>query len=141
MHNKLFAAAIGSAALFLITPATAAAQSGMAMAPTGAELYGQAVRVETATGWNTLNFDQNGTLRIAGPSGQELAQGRWSVENQMMCVALASGQRECVPYQRAFQAGQTVSLTSDCGSASQWTALSVNQMAPPPQQGRAGERG
>jgi hypothetical protein len=140
MQNKVLAAAICGAAMSLLAPGTAAAQTAMALAPNGSELYGQAVRVETATGWNTLNFDQNGTLRIAGPSGQEVAQGRWFVENQMMCVALTTG-RECVPYQRAFQAGQTVSLTSDCGSSAQWTALSVNQMAPPPQQGRAGERG
>lgn len=141
MHKKLVAAALGGAALMVVSPSTASAQTGMTMAPTGAELYGQAVRVETPTGWNTLHFDPSGGLRIAGPSGQDVAQGRWFVENQMMCVALSSGGQECVPYQRAFQAGQTVSLTSDCGAPRQWTALAVNPVAAPPEQRRAGERG
>jgi len=39
----------------------------------------------------------------------------------------------------AFQNGQTVTLTSDCASTSQWTALSTAQ--PPMQQRRPGERG
>jgi len=109
------------------------------MMPTGSELAGHAVRVETPTGWNTLYFEQNGMLRIAAPSGSEVAQGRWFVQNQMMCLELSTGARECVPYQQAFQASRTVSLTSDCGSTSQWTALSVNQPMAPPR--RAGERG
>jgi hypothetical protein len=137
----MVAAALGGAALMVIAPSAASAQTGMTMSPNGAELYGQSVRVETPTGWNTLYFDQSGGLRIAGPSGQEVAQGRWFVQNQMMCVALTSGAQECVPYRQAFQAGQTVSLTSDCGAPRQWTALGVNPMAPPPEQRRAGERG
>ena len=141
MRNKLVAAVLGSAALVAAAPSTASAQTGMMMTPTGAELQGHAVRVETPTGWNTLYFEPNGALRIAAPSGNEVARGRWFVQDQTMCLALESGARECVPYQRAFQASQPVSLISDCGTASQWTALSVNQMAPPPEPRRRGERG
>ena len=50
-----------------------------------------------------------------------------------------SRQQECWPYAQPFQAGQPLSLTSSCNSASRWTALSTN-MAPPAQVG-AGERG
>ena len=55
-----------------------------------------------------------------------------------LCLTTGAAQ-ECWPYAQPFQAGQPLSLTSGCNSASRWTALSTN-MAPPAQMG-AGERG
>jgi len=139
MRKILVAAAIGGAALVATAaPSVAAAQS---MSPTGAELYGHAVRVAMADGnSNTLYFQQDGTVRIGSAAGQELAQGRWFVQNQMLCMEAGAGVRECWPYRAAFEAQRAVNLTSDCGVTSQWTALSTNAQQPP-QQRRAGERG
>ena len=135
MRKSLLTLAVGGAAILAVAPSGAFAQSWQP----GAELYGQPVRVAWANGvTNTLYFEADGSIRIAGPDGSEVTQGRWSVANQMMCVSLASGARECWPYRMAFQSQQPVTLTSDCGATSQWTALSTNQ---PPVQRRAGERG
>jgi hypothetical protein len=142
MKEKLMAAAIGTAALL----AGAAPAHAQWASPTGAELLGQTVRVSMAGGvTNTLHFQPDGTLRIGTDTAQNVAQGRWFVQNQMLCLQLGADARECFPYQTAFQAQQPVNLTSDCGLATQWTALATNQppmpMQPQPQQRRAGERG
>lgn len=135
MRKNLVAATLGGAALMAVAaPSAAAAQS----IPTGAEIAGHPVRVSFANGaTNTLYFDPSGTVRIASAAGEELAVGRWFVQNQMMCVEGGAGLRECWPYRAAFQAQRPVTLTSDCGATSQWTALSTNEPAPR----RAGERG
>jgi hypothetical protein len=135
MRKTLLTLAVGGAAIMAVAPSSAFAQTWQP----GAEIWGQPVRVSWANGvTNTLYFDQNGTVRIAGPDGTEVTQGTWTASNQSICVTLASGARECWPYRMAFQAQQPVTLTSDCGSTSQWTALGTNQ---PPTQRRAGERG
>ena len=121
--------------LLAIAPTAALAQSG---APTGSEIVGQSVQVDTAGVVNTVYFDQGGTARIVGAAGQEVA-GNWSVQNGTMCLA-SSAARECWPYQAAFQAGQPVTLVSDCGASSVWTPAATNQPAPIQPQ-RAGERG
>jgi hypothetical protein len=133
MRKNLVAAIVGGASLAVAVPA--AAQSWTP----GAEIAGHSVRVGFANGaTNTLYFDPNGTVRIAGGDGMELAQGRWFVQNNNLCIEAGAGLRECWAYQTPFQAQRAVTLTSDCGSTSQWTALSTNQ---PPTQRRAGERG
>ena len=135
MRKILLTLAVGGAAILAAAPASAFAQTWQP----GAELWGHPVRVTWANGVsNTLYFDQNGTVRIAGPDGVEVTQGTWTVSGGQLCVSLANGARECWPYGMAFVAQQPVSLTSTCGSTSQWTALSTNQ---PPTQRRAGERG
>lgn len=135
MRKTLVAATLGGAALAVAAPSAAAAQS---MSPTGAEIAGHPVRVSFANGTsNTLYFDPSGSVRIAGPAGEELTQGRWFVQNSNLCLEAGAGLRECWPYQAAFQPQRAVTLTSDCGSTSQWTALSTNEPAPR----RAGERG
>jgi len=136
MRKNLVAAFIGGTAMMAVAaPSAAAAQS---MAPTGAEIAGHPVRVAFSNGAsNTLYFDPSGSVRISGAAGEDLTVGRWFVQNQMMCVEAGAGLRECWPYQAAFQAQRTVTLTSDCGATSQWTALSTNEPAPR----RAGERG
>ena len=137
MRKNLVAATFGGAALMAVAAPSAASAQSM-MTPTGAEIVGHPVRVAFANGaTNTLYFDPSGTVRIAGAAGEELAQGRWFVQNQMMCVEAGAGARECWPYRAAFQSQRPVTLTSDCGATSQWTALSTNEPAPR----RAGERG
>lgn len=132
--RKYVLAAAGTAAFFgMAAPAAAAAQP---MQP-GAELYNQQVQVLAANGeTNTLTFQQDGSLNISSTNGQS-AQGNWAVQGQNLCVSMASS-RECWPYRSAFQAQQPMTMVSDCGATTQWTALGVNQ---PPVQQRAGERG
>ena len=136
MRKILLTLAVSGAAVLAVAPSSASAQTWQP----GAELWGQPVRVTWANGVsNTLYFEQNGVVRIAGPDGTEVTQGTWTAANNQICVSLANGARECWPYNMAFVAQQPVTLTSTCGSTSQWTALSTNQ--PPPTQRRAGERG
>ena len=136
MRKILLTLAVGGAAILAVAPASASAQTWQP----GAELWGQGVQVTWANGvTNTLWFDQNGTVRIAGPDGVQVTQGTWTASGQQICVSLANGASECWPYRMAFVAQQPVTLTSSCGSTSQWTALSTNQ--PPPTERRAGERG
>lgn len=113
--------------------------AGTAAAQTGAELVGHPVRVSFADGTtNTVYFDPGGAARIVGADGSQMS-AQWFAQNNMMCLQSATA-RECWPYQTPFMANQTVTLTSDCASTSQWTALSTNQPAAPEPQ-RAGERG
>jgi hypothetical protein len=133
MRKILTPAAGAAAAFFMLSPATAAAQQ----LPPGAELHGQQVQVLAANGeTNTLTFQPDGSLYISSTNGQS-AQGNWSVQGNQMCVSVGAA-RECFPYRAAFRAQQPVSMVSDCGASSQWTALGVNE---PPVQRRAGERG
>lgn len=113
-----------------------AAGSASAQTADGSELRGASARVELAGGVvNNVNFHPDGSATIVGQSGQTV-NANWMVQGQQLCLQTA-GARECWPYQAAFQSGQMLSLTSDCGSTSQWTATSIQQ----PTQSRAGERG
>jgi len=105
----------------------------------GDELRGHSVQVEANGQTNTVSFERDGTLRIAGQNGEQ-ATGRWFTEGQTLCMELSTSARECWPYQAAFQTGQAVTLTSTCAITSRWTALSTEPMAPPVQE-RRGERG
>lgn len=130
---RLIAASCGAAAAFVLAPSMASAQ----MMPDGSEIVGHSVQVQTASGTtNTIYFQPGGTARIVSPSGTEV-QGTWSVANQALCLGAGTA-RECFPYQQAFQAGQPVTLTSDCAATSVWTPLSTAPSAPP---ARRGERG
>ena len=134
MRRKNFlpvAAAAG--VLAFVAPGAAFAQS---WAP-GAELYNQQVQVASTNGdVNTLTFGQDGSLQIVSSNGAS-AQGQWMVQGNQLCVMVGSA-RECWGYRTPFQASRAVSMTSDCGATTQWTALGTNQ---PPVQNRAGERG
>ena len=103
----------------------------------GTEITGQSVQVETNGVTNTVFFDPGGVARVQTPNGN-VVPGSWSAANGQLCLTTGAAQ-ECWPYAQPFQAGQQISLTSSCNSASRWTALGINQ-APPVQQG-AGERG
>jgi hypothetical protein len=54
-----------------------------------------------------------------------------------MCLN-AGGAQECWPYQQAFQAGQPMSMTSNCNASSRWLANATNEA---PTSRAAGERG
>ena len=134
MKKMHLAALLGGAMAGSVAFAPAASAQAM---PMGEELRGATVQVAFNDGvMNTVTFNADGTATIQGPT--ETVPGRWYVQNQRLCLE-ASGARECWPYQAAFRNGQTITLTSDCASTSQWTALSTAQ--PPMQQRRPGERG
>ena len=136
MRQTLLVPAVAAAGLFaLMAPTAAQAQT----VPTGAEIYGQQVQVSAANGdINTLTFQQDGLVRISSTNGQS-AIGRWFAQNGQLCISAANGARECWAYQSPFQAQQAVTMISDCGSTTRWTALNTNQQVPT--QRRAGERG
>ncbi|HWH22499.1 MAG TPA: hypothetical protein VNT25_04300 [Allosphingosinicella sp.] len=133
MNKYSVAAALGGALLTAALPSGAAAQT---WTPTGAEITGHAVRVEANGQTNTVHFDPGGTARIEGANGQWV-QGNWFVENQMLCLQTPTA-RECWPYRTAFQAGQSVDLTSTCAVTSRWMPISTQ---PQPTMRRQGERG
>ena len=109
MRKILLTLAVGGAAILAVAPASASAQTWQP----GAELWGQGVQVTWANGvTNTLWFDQNGTVRIAGPDGVQVTQGTWTASGDQICVALANGARECWPYRMAFVAQQPVTSKS-----------------------------
>ena len=132
--NKTSVAALGGAFLIALAPQAASAQTGWTP---GMEITGHAVQVQTNGVTNTVYFDPGGNARIVTPSGSEV-QGRWSVENQNLCLSTGAGARECWPYRTAFQTGQAVDLTSSCSVTSRWTPISTQPM--PTVQSR-GERG
>jgi len=136
--NKTSIAALSGAFLMAIAPQAASAQTGWAP---GTEITGHAVQVQTGGVTNTVHFDQGGTARIMTPSGSEV-QGRWFVENQMLCLQNGAGARECWPYRTAFQTGQAVDLTSSCSVTSRWTPISTQpMMQQQPTYQSSGERG
>jgi hypothetical protein len=119
--------------LLLGAPVAGLTQTGWAP---GAEITGQSVQVETSGVTNTVFFDPGGVARIQTPGGN-VVPGTWTAVDGQLCLSTGAA-RECWPYTQPFQAGQQITLTSTCNSASRWTALGTNQ--PPVQQG-AGERG
>ena len=131
MRLSLLATAFGAA---LTLPATIA--TGQTPWVPGSEIIGQSAQVQTNGVMNTVYFDPGGVARIVTPSGNTVA-GTWSAANGQLCLGTGAAQ-ECWPYTSPFQAGQPVTLTSNCQAVSTWTALTTNQ--PPTQQG-AGERG
>ena len=120
--------------LLLGAPVAGLAQAGWVP---GSEIIGQSVQVETNGVTDTVFFDPSGVARTQTPSGKSVP-GTWAAANGQLCLTTGAAQ-ECWPYSQLFQAGQQISLTSSCNSASRWTALGTNQAAPV-QQG-AGERG
>lgn len=125
-------AAIGATLGAIVAPSTAHAQ----MWTPGSEIVGQSVQVNTNGIVNTVYFDQGGVARIMTPGGTTVP-GRWTAANQQLCLDIGSASAECWPYRSAFQAGQAVTLTSNCNATSQWMATNTNL----PEQQRMPERG
>jgi len=104
-------------------PATAFAQEWVP----GSEIVGQSVVVETNGVANTVHFDAGGAARIVSPQGR-VVNASWTAANNNLCLNSGAA-AECWPYQQAFQAGQRVTLTSNCQAVSNWMPNSTN--APP----------
>lgn len=138
MRKTSVAAGLGGGLLAMVLGASGAAAQ-TAWQP-GSELAGHSVQVNANGVVNTVYFDQGGTARILTPSGREVA-GRWTTENQTLCLETGAAVRECWPYATAFQAGVPVTLTSSCAVTSQWTPVSTATPPPPPAMERRGERG
>ena len=102
----------------------------------GSEIIGQTVQVETNGVVNSITFNADGSASIATPSGR-IVPASWTATGNQLCLT-SGAQTECFPYSQAFQAGQTVTITSNCNATSRWLASSVN---PPASELRAGERG
>lgn len=132
MTSRLYVRTALSLALAAI-PASIVAQA--AWVP-GSELVGQSVQVTTNGVSNTVHFDPNGYARIVTPGGREVSAS-WTANAQQLCLNSGSG-AECWPYSEAFQAGRSVTLTSNCNATSTWVANGVN---PPPHVEKMGERG
>ena len=107
--------------------------AAIAQGAPGSEIVGQSIQVTTNGVTNTIYFDAGGAARIMSPSGN-VVNATWTTTGQQLCLNTGAA-TECWPYTQAFQAGQTISMTSRCGT-SMWMANAVNQ---PPQS--AGERG
>ncbi len=101
----------------------------------GSEIVGQTVQVQTNGVVNNVTLNADGTASISTPSGTTVP-ATWSAANNMLCLS-ANGGQECWPYSQPFQAGQQVSLTSNCNQVSTFLAQYVNQ----PVQQSGGERG
>ena len=127
MARRLVAASISGLAL-LVVPIAAHAQ----WVP-GSEIVGQSVQVETNGVVNTVMFDAGGSARIMTPAGN-VVPGTWNAANGQLCLSAGGGQ-ECWPYQAPFQAGQQMTMVSNCNVSSRWLASSTNQPLP------RGERG
>jgi len=110
-------------AVLVVVPATAIAQEWVP----GSEIVGQSVVVQTNGVANTVYFDAGGAARIVSPQGR-VVNASWTAANNNICLnsGVAS---ECWPYQQAFQAGQRVTLTSNCQAVSSWLPNATN--APP----------
>jgi hypothetical protein len=130
--NKPFFLKLSLVGAALAVPMGAAA--AQAWSP-GQEIVGQTVQVQTQGVVNSVYFAPDGTAVITAPTGEAI-QGNWSAANNMLCLSTLGGQ-ECWPYQRAFQPGQQVALTSTCQQVSTFMPGSLN----PPTQIGAGERG
>lgn len=122
MSKRLTASKLICAA-FVALPAAAFAQEWVP----GTEIVGQSVVVETNGIANTVHFDPGGTARIVSPQGR-VVNGSWTAANRNICL-YSGGASECWPYAQAFQAGQRVTLTSNCQAVSNWLPNGTN--APP----------
>ena len=122
MSKRLTARKYLIAALVAL-PATAVAQEWVP----GTEIVGQSVVVETNGVANTVYFDAGGAARIVSPQGR-VVNASWTAANNNLCLNSGAAS-ECWPYSQAFQAGQRVTLTSNCQAVSNWLPNGTN--APP----------
>ena len=122
MSKRLTASKLMIATLVAL-PATAFAQEWVP----GTEIVGQSVVVDTNGIANTVYFDAGGAARIVSPQGR-VVNASWTAANNNMCLNSGAAS-ECWPYQQAFQAGQRVTLTSNCQAVSNWLPNGTN--APP----------
>lgn len=99
----------------------------------GSEVVGQSIQVTTNGVTNTVYLDPAGAARVITPGGRTVP-GTWTASGGQLCLS-TGGPSECWPYTGPFQAGQPVTLTSNCNSTSTWLASATNGPTP------RGERG
>ena len=88
----------------------------------GTELVGRTARLIPARGQpSTLYFGSDGTVRST--FGRRSVTGRWRITNGWLCFLWAQNFRECSPYRRPFERGQTVNIRSERGSQVRVTLL------------------
>ena len=121
--TKRFKASMLVTSLLVAVPAATVAQVWVP----GSEISGQSVVVETNGVANTVYFDAGGAARIVSPQGR-VVNASWTAANNNICLNSGAAS-ECWPYQQAFQAGQRVTLTSNCQAVSNWMPNNTN--APP----------
>jgi hypothetical protein len=107
-------------ALAALTAGSAASAQWMP----GSEIAGQQLQVLTNGVLNTVYFENGGTARISSPSGATVVDATWTADAGKLCLQ-TSNTFDCYPYRAPFTAGMPVSLTSDCGVLSRWTALTT----------------
>lgn len=134
MKSSFVGRAAIAVAMLTAVPGVALAQAWVP----GSEIVGQSVQVTTNGVTNTVYLDPGGTARIMTPAGNTVP-GSWTAAGGQLCLS-AGGPTECWPYAAPFQAGQPVTLTSNCNSSSTWLASATNAPPPPPPVER-GERG
>ena len=122
-------------ALLIAVPAATVAQVWVP----GSEIAGQSVVVETNGVANTVYFDNGGAARIVSPSGRTV-NAAWTASNGNLCLNTGAA-NECWPYTQAFQAGQRVTLTSNCQAVSNWLPNGTNAPPAQPVQENMSERG
>ena len=121
--SKRFTASMLMIAALVAVPTVGVAQQWVP----GSEIVGQSVVVETNGIANTVYFDAGGAARIVSPQGR-VVNASWTAANNNLCLNSGAAS-ECWPYQQAFQAGQRVTLTSNCSAVSNWLPNGTN--APP----------
>jgi hypothetical protein len=90
--------------------------------PTGSELVGRTLSMQTARGEvTTLRFRSDGSVRAAFARGAVI--GRWRTDDQRLCFFWSGAPPECWPYGEPFVRGQSRTITSDRGNVVRVTML------------------
>ena len=99
-----------SAALLLSGCATIVPRGERGLNPAG-----QTLRVIAANGAESrMQFRPDG--RVVAAFGERSVTGSWELQGENLCFRWGNAARECWPYERAFQQGRTVTVTSDRGN-------------------------
>lgn len=105
--------------------ATGADVPPAALQPPPSDLAGTVIRAATVDGdiVNRVHFYPNGVIHIVPEDGAAAIEGTYAVRDDMLCLDWAPRGTECWPYTRAFQMGETVTLTSNLGQMARVTMV------------------
>lgn len=83
---------------------------------------GQTLRVVAANGVESqMQFRPNGQV-VAAANGRSFT-GQWTMQQDGLCFRWGTAPVECWPYNRQFERGRTISVTSTRGNVVQVTRL------------------
>ena len=83
---------------------------------------GQTLRVIAANGAESrMQFRSDG--RVIAAFGERSVTGQWTMQDEGLCFRWGSAAVECWPYDRPFERGRTVTVTSTRGNVVQITRL------------------